>query len=83
MKEEIAEIVKFKSLAHSQKITFDEYIENLAHKDKKEIYFIAGKSQSEVLSSPYLAQFKEAKIDVILFTDPIDSFILQSFTEYK
>jgi molecular chaperone HtpG len=35
------------------------------------------------LASPYLAQFKEKNIDVIALTDPIDSFIVQGFNEYK
>ncbi len=53
--------------------------------DKKEktIYYIIAKSESEALASPYLAQFKENKIDVLVLTDPIDSFMVQGFNEYK
>ena len=83
LKEEIAWVTKFKSLLQGKNITLDEYTESLANKEKKEIYYIVGKSEAEVLSSPYLAQFKETSTDVILFTDPIDSFIVQAFTEYK
>jgi len=56
MKEEIAELLKFNSSENSN-ISFDEYIE----KSKKDepIYYINGKSKSEVLASPYLSQFKE------------------------
>lgn len=81
-REEIASLVKFETL-QGKTITLDEYIENLENKNKKEMYFIAGKSKQEVLASPYLAQFKENNVDVVLFTEPVDQFILQVLKEYK
>ena len=51
--------------------------------ENQTIYYITWKSESEVLSSPYLAQFKDNKVDVLLLTDHIDSFIVQALTEYK
>jgi len=83
LKEEIAWVVKFKSLLENAHITLDTYIESWKDIVKKEIYYIVWKSEAEVLSSPYLAQFKDTSTDVILFTDPIDAFIVQAFTEYK
>lgn len=53
------------------------------NKSNKTIYYIIAKSESEALASPYLAQFREKNIDVLVFTDPIDSFLVQWFTEYK
>ncbi|MDP2090988.1 MAG: molecular chaperone HtpG [Candidatus Gracilibacteria bacterium] len=53
------------------------------NKSNKTIYYIIAKSESEALASPYLAQFREKNIDVLVFTDPIDSFLVQGFTEYK
>ena len=52
-------------------------------KEEKTIYYIVGKSEAEVLASPYLAQFKENKEDVLLLTDQIDSWIVKALTEYK
>ncbi len=46
------------------------------------IYYITAKSKSEALASPYLNQFKEKNIDVLLLTDPIDEWLVQSLTEY-
>ncbi len=83
LKEEIAGVVKFKSLLQGKNITLDAYLEACKSTEKKEIYYIVWKSEAEVLSSPYLAQFRETSTDVILFTDPIDAFIVQAFTEYK
>lgn len=52
-------------------------------KSQKTIYYIIAKSEAEAFASPYLAQFKDKNIDVLVLTDPIDSFLVQSFTEYK
>lgn len=105
-KEEIASLLKFKSMSSRKMITLDEYLETAKeetitvphthehkewekceHKDEtktvKTIYFINWKSEGEVLSSPYIEQFKTNKVDVLLLTDPIDSFLIQAFTEYK
>lgn len=84
-KEKVAEVIKFKSFLKWKNITLDEYLEELKAEwdKKKEIYYITGKSESEVLINPYLEQFKEKNIDVLLLTDPIDEWIVSSLTEYK
>ena len=51
--------------------------------DSKTIYYITAKSRSEALASPYLNQFTENKVDVLLLTDPIDEWLVQGLTEYK
>jgi molecular chaperone HtpG len=81
-KQDIAGLIKFETLQW-KKVTLDEYIDSLENKEKKDIYFIAGKSKTEVLGSPYLEQFRDAKVDVILMSDPIDQFIVQALKEYK
>lgn len=112
-KDDIAELIKFKSMLENKDISLDEYLEK-AEDDKKEdccsdkegekkegwccggscheekepkskktIYYITGKTEGEVLSSPYLSQFKENKVDVLLFTDSIDEWLIQSMSEYK
>ena len=81
LKESIAEVLNFKSMTENKKISLEDYLEKA--EDKKTIYYITGKSESEVLASPYLAQFKENNVDVLLLTDHIDSFIVQTLTEYK
>lgn len=81
-KQDIAGLVKFETL-QGKKVTFDQYIDSLENKDKKDIYFIAGKSKTEVLGSPYLEQFRDAKVDVVLMTDPVDQFVVQVLKDYK
>jgi molecular chaperone HtpG len=49
----------------------------------KTIYYITAKSKAEALASPYLNQFQENNVDVLLLTDPIDEWLVQTLTEYK
>lgn len=51
--------------------------------ENKKIYYITGKSRSEVLSSPYLAQFRDNDVDVLLLTDPIDEWMIGVLDSYK
>jgi molecular chaperone HtpG len=96
LKESIAGVSLFKWIKSSDLITLDSYLEMALEKDveiekdgkkeiekQKTIYYIIAKSESEALASPYLAQFKEKNIDVLVLTDPIDSFLVQWFNEYK
>jgi molecular chaperone HtpG len=90
LKNEIAEVSLFKSINNSDLITLDEYLEKAPTKEeeiekdgkkvkenKKTIYYIIAKSEAEAKASPYLAQFKEKAYDVLILTDPIDSFLVQ------
>lgn len=96
LKEDIWEISLFKSLLNDSLITLWEYLEKAPTKEvekekdwkkekqeEKTIYYIIAKSESEAKSSPYISQFKEKNIDVLILTDAIDSFITQSMGEYK
>jgi len=95
IKQDIAQVLEFDTLLGDKKITLDEYLEALsptlsqgekeqATKDvKKTIYYITGKSRSEVLASPYMAQFVSNKVDVLLLTDVIDEWMIGVLDEYK
>ena len=82
LKEEIAEVVKFKSMLTWENISLEQYLEKQKD-DKKEIYYITWKSEWEALSNPYLSQFKDANVDVLLLTEHIDTFVVQALIEYK
>lgn len=96
LKEQIAEASLFKTINNSTFISLDEYLEKAPiknievdvegkkeNKEVKTIYYIIAKSENEAIASPYMAQFREKNIDVLVLTDAIDSFIVQSFNEYK
>jgi len=48
----------------------------------KTIYYITGKSESEVLSNPYLEQFRKKGVDVLLMPEQIDVYVVQALNEY-
>ncbi len=51
--------------------------------DQREIYYIVGESRSMLEGSPYLEGFAASGQEVLLLTDPIDEFVMDSLREYK
>lgn len=49
----------------------------------KSIYYITAKNIAEAKANPYIDQFKNKNIDVLLLTDAIDEWIVWALTEYK
>ncbi|MCH8519097.1 molecular chaperone HtpG [Candidatus Gracilibacteria bacterium] len=82
LKESIAEVLEFSTLLGDKNMSLDEYLEK-QEGETKTIYYITGKSHSEVLASPYLEQFRASKVDVLLLTDPIDEWMIGVLDEYK
>jgi molecular chaperone HtpG len=97
LKQDVAGILEFNTLLSDKKISLDDYLESqkphlnsspqgedeVANDAPKVIYYITGKSRSEVLASPYMAQFVENKMDVLLLTDVIDEWMIGVLDEYK
>jgi molecular chaperone HtpG len=50
---------------------------------QEEIYYLIGENRELLDHSPYLESFKEKGQEVLLLTEPIDEFLVQSLTEYK
>jgi molecular chaperone HtpG len=51
--------------------------------DQKEMYYLIGENRELIENSPYLETFKAKGQEVLLLTDPIDEFLVQSLTEFK
>jgi len=54
-----------------------------ADKDQKEIYYFLGDDPSAVRYSPHMDAFRKADIEVLVMTDPVDSFMLMRLKEYE
>jgi molecular chaperone HtpG len=50
---------------------------------QKEIYYIVGEDPRSVLRSPHLDYFHSQGTEVLLLTDPMDSFMLMGLHKYK
>lgn len=80
--DELKKLTLFKSTKSGEKFTtLDEYIQNMP-KDQKEIYFLIGENKDAVATSPILEAYKAKNYEVLLLSDPIDEFMMNSLTEY-
>lgn len=63
-------------------ISLAEYTDRMKS-DQSEIYYIIGDDFKIISRSPHLDYFKKHDIEVLYLTDPLDSFMLVSLTEYN
>ncbi len=81
-KDKIAPLARYKTTKSEDKwVSLDAYVTNMKA-DQKEIYFITGDKLSTLLNSPHLEKLKERDYEVLLMTDPVDEWVMQSLTEY-
>ena len=81
-KDKIAPLVRYKTTKSEDKwVSLDDYVKNMKA-DQKEIFFITGDKLSALLNSPHLEKLKEMDFEVLLMTDPVDEWVVQSLTEY-
>ncbi len=62
--------------------SLEDYVARLKD-DQKEIYYIVGDDSKSVLRSPHLDYFHSQGTEVLLLTDPMDSFMLMGLRRYK
>ena len=81
--ETINPLLRFKTNLNSEAwSSLDEYVTRM--KDgQKEIYYIIGDDPKSVLRSPHLDYFSAQGTEVLLLTDPMDSFMLMGLHKYK
>jgi molecular chaperone HtpG len=64
--------------------SLDDYVQRMQEVDGQDtIYYILGDSQSVAASSPHLEPFKARGIEVLYFTETVDSFLINSLFEYN
>jgi len=82
-REKILELMKFNTLNSDETVMIEDFIKNV-DEDKKEIYYITGKTSLSMLkSSPSLERFKAKGIDVLVLNEEVDTIIFPMVTEYK
>lgn len=78
------DLIKFVPFYHSleeKNTTFEEYVSNMP-KEQEQIYYISGKNLTELREDPTVCALKEKKIDVLLFDDALDEFVVNKLREY-
>ena len=83
-KEKIAEICLFQSTqTQADKFTaLEDYIKRMPT-EQSEIYYITGTDYQTMASSPLLEGFRKKNWEVLLLSDPIDEWVVQSLSTYK
>jgi len=81
-KTKIADLLRYETTtSDGKRISLATYIDNMPA-DQKDIYYITGDDMAALRNSPHLEQLKEKDYEVLLMTDPVDEWVVQSLTEY-
>ncbi|HLO28613.1 MAG TPA: molecular chaperone HtpG [Anaerolineales bacterium] len=81
--ENIAPLLRFKTNLHPETwSSLDDYVGRMKP-DQKLIYFIVGEDPKSILRSPHLDYFQAQATEVLLLTEPMDSFMLMGLHKYK
>ncbi len=81
--ESINPLLRFKTNLNPETwSSLDEYVTRM-DEGQKEIFYIVGEDPKSVLRSPHLDYFHSQKTEVLLLTDPMDSFMLMGLHKYK
>ena len=83
--DELAPLFLFWSAKDQKLVTLDECIEAMdpEQKDKKEIYYAAGESRDTLMTLPSVKSALKKGYDVLLCTEDVDEFTIQSMRAYK
>lgn len=83
-KEALTDLLRFNStMTEGESLTsFAEYVDR-AKEEQTEIYYLVAGSLDGARGSLYLEPFKARGLEVALFTDAVDEYVLETLTEYK
>jgi molecular chaperone HtpG len=81
--EKLQTLLRFKTSTHNNEwSSLEDYIQRIKP-DQKAIYYIVGDDPKSILRSPHLDLFRSRQIEVLLLTEPMDSFMLMALRKYK
>lgn len=81
-KEDLMELVRFKSTKADGYTSLAEYKERMLP-DQKAIYYITGDKESTLRNSPLLEAYKKKDIEVLIMDDDIDEIVVPGLMQYK
>ncbi len=81
--ENLYPLLRFKTNLHLDAwCSLDDYVGRMKE-GQKEIYYIVGNDSKSILYSPQLDYFQAQGIEVLLLSEPMDSFMLMGLRKYK
>src|SRR5262249_38493818 len=83
-REQIAQLLLFESTKteRGKFTTLQAYVDAMLV-SQTDIYYLIGENRELIENSPLLESFKAKGQEVLLLTDPVDEFVVQSLTEFK
>jgi len=81
-KNRLAKLLRYNSAKHQQaRIGFEEYIETMKE-GQEDIFYLGGENSEALLNSPLLERLRKRGFDVLLFTDPLDEYVVMHLGKY-
>ncbi|MCP3925449.1 MAG: molecular chaperone HtpG [Desulfobacterales bacterium] len=81
-KDKLADLIRYTSTKSDGKlVSLKEYVENMKE-GQETIYYITGDNLASLMNSPHLEVLKDKDYEVLLMTDPVDEWVVQSLPEY-
>jgi molecular chaperone HtpG len=81
-KDKLADLLRYTTTKSDGKlVSLKEYVENMKE-GQDSIYYITGDNLASLINSPHLEVLKDKDYEVILMTDPVDEWVVQSLPEY-
>ena len=81
-RQEVAELCRFHTTTDDNLVSFADYVARMK-KGQENIYYLTGTDLETLKVNPQLEGFAARGIEVLLLTDPIDEFWVQTYSEYK
>src|SRR5271157_342026 len=86
-KDDLVKLLRFQTskTAGDTLSNLDEYVQRAAadHPDQTEIYYLIGDNLQVMKISPHMGYYKQNDLEVILFTESIDNFLMMNVHNYK
>ena len=80
-KDELADLLLYKSIKHDKMITLKEYVSEMKE-GQNAIYYASAKSASEVNAMPQADLLKKRDYDCLVLSDNVDEFVMNLMQEY-
>jgi len=82
-REAISKLLRFESstLEPGELTGLEDYVTRMP-KEQKEILFLFGRNREAIESGPYLEALKARNLEVLILTEPVDEYVMQSVREF-
>jgi molecular chaperone HtpG len=81
-KDSLSKLVRYESTAGAGLVSLDTYVDRMKE-GQPAIYYVAGPSRAVAEASPHLEQLRRRGYEVLLMTDPVDSFTVTVLGAYR